>query len=158
MSESIISLVLSAIVTIITFVVAQGITIWLNKRKVVDDSNLSRVDLAKRYQDMASVQADENAGLEVELKEKEKEKRDLIKKYEELWAELKTMEERHDSEIQSLRDSFASERLENLAWRNWAQRLSMQVYSLGFTPVPLDIEKAKEEGMKLTGQYKPDTK
>jgi hypothetical protein len=95
MSESIISLVLSAIVTIITFVVAQGITIWLNKRKVVDDSNLSRVDLAKRYQDMASVQADENAGLEVELKEKEKEKRDLIKKYEELWAELKTMEERH---------------------------------------------------------------
>jgi uncharacterized membrane protein YheB (UPF0754 family) len=148
MSESIISLVLSAIVTIITFVVAQGITIWLNKRKVVDDSNLSRVDLAKRYQDMASVQADENAGLEVELKEKEKEKRDLIKKYEELWAELKTMEERHTEEINQLKDSFVAEKEENLKWKSWARRLVLQLQAYNIEPTPFDpediISKAKE--------------
>jgi hypothetical protein len=156
MSESLLNIILTAAITLITLFASQRITIWLNKRKIVDESDLSRADLAKKYLDLANMQSDENTKLELQLQakdiliqSKENEKSDIMSKYEELREEMKIMDTKHDTEINEVKDSFAKEiaelKEENRQWRSWALRLVMQVKSYNLTPVPFDPDDILKE-------------
>jgi hypothetical protein len=153
MSDALIIGLSTAFATIMAVVVPQLVAYWQNRRKVVDDSDLSRVDLAKKYQDIANQQADENSELEGELRTKEEEKKGWMSKYEEVMQELKTMESRHDQEIEELKRSFDTQisqmKEENIQWREWAERLVYQLRSWNLTPVPFSVEDAKKSGLSL---------
>jgi hypothetical protein len=163
MSDSLVSTLLTVIVTLITFFASQRITVWLNKRKVIDDSNLSQADLVQKYQKIAKDQSDENEKLENKyeakeeemenkLKTKEEEKRLILNKYEELREELKIMDERHESELSELKASFIKEREENLKWKDWARRLVLQLQSYRIEPTPFDPEEILNRAKEPSGK------
>jgi hypothetical protein len=165
MSESLLNIILTAAITLITLFASQRITIWLNKRKIVDESDLSRADLAKKYLDLANMQSDENTKLELQLQakdiliqSKESEKSDIMSKYEELREEMKIMDTKHDAEISEVKDSFAKEiaelKEENARWRSWAQRLVLQIQSYGQTPVDFDPDNYLKKPNKINDTEK----
>jgi flagellar motility protein MotE (MotC chaperone) len=156
MSEGLIIALLSVIGSaVVAYLTVQG-TAWVNKRKVPAevekigaDTRLVNGELAGKYQQIASNTADENIELATQLKAKEAEKKQLNKVVDELRQEMLTMDQRHIEELNDLRKEFEDERLENLKFKDWAERLVYQIKSFGLTPVPFDIEEAKKKGFPL---------
>jgi hypothetical protein len=167
MSDALIGQILTFLASILgVFIIQWGVR-WVNKKKVPAEVNqinanteLVKGDIAEKMQKIASATADENIELNNELKTKEAEKKALMKAINELRNEMETMEERHNSELKELEekqskefkrlsDSFEMEKLENQKWKDWANRLTMQLGSWGLTPVPFDVESAKKSGLSL---------
>jgi hypothetical protein len=175
MSDALILGLTTTFASLLTLLITQGISWWVNKKKVpVEvkklelDTSLSKGELAEKFQQIASAAADENIELATELKTEKTEKRALMRAIEEIRKEMLIMEERHLDElkqseekqlieIKSLRESFEKEKIENQKWKDWAHRLALQLGSWGLTPVPFDIEEAKKKNLYLgdMGNCKP---
>ena len=95
---------------------------------------MEQVELAKKYRDLASTEADTTVRLRNEIQQ--------------IREQLETIKERHDSELEEIRKALliAEERADKFA--NWAHRLVNQVISLGETPVPFEIPKTRPKVTK----------
>jgi hypothetical protein len=161
MSEGLIVGILTVIASVIATFFTFKVAMWVNKQKVpfevkeIDaNTRLKNGELAGKYQQIASNTADENIELANRLKAKEAEKKQLNKVVDDLRQEMLTMDQRHIEELNDLRKEFEDERLENLKFRDWAERLVYQLKSWNLDPVPFDLQEAKKKGFGL-GEFGP---
>lgn len=156
MDSTILTIIVSGIVSVILLVAGKFLEKWINKNKddatvglTSADTNLKTAELVKKYQEMVGDQADENSELTSRLKIEEGEKKALAMALKQMESRINDIEKEHREEIKRLEEKFDIERKENEAWRDWAKRLSMQIQSLGFVPVPFDVEDAKRNGYSM---------
>ena len=156
MSDAVIIAISTGIASLVAVIIPQLILVWQNRHKIDDNSDLSKADLVVKYQSIANTQALANKDLEKEIDQKnilihqkENEKQELNKKLDELYTEIKTIQDNQRIQIDEMKTSFETERVENEKIRNWAKRLVLQLQSYNITPTPFDVEDAKKKGLSL---------
>jgi predicted RNase H-like nuclease (RuvC/YqgF family) len=160
MSEGLMIAIITALATILTVGITQGVAYLIARSKKTSknikyeaDASLSRGDLAEKYQKIASTQADENIRLNKEIDKKEGENENLMSQISELRHDMEAMDKKHTIDIENMKIAHEQEigelRCEFEKWKSWATRLNMQLMSWQIIPVPFDLDKAKESGLAL---------
>lgn len=154
---ALITLVTTTLASIFTILIQQLIAYLVTKRKTGAEVNqievgtdLVAAELIEKYQGMNINSVNQRIEIEKQLSAEREahiaEKNELLKQVDGL---------RQD--VEELKDKFEQEKKDNEQWRDWARRLSLQVQSLGFIPVPFDVEEAKRKGYSMgdMGNYRP---
>lgn len=132
----------TAILSFIGIILGNKVAMWVNKRKVPAEVNkieaeteLTEGEIVEKYQAIAIKQADEYTKL---AQEKQTLKMAMETKIKELEDKVGILEKKVDLAIR-----------ENEELREHNVRLIHQLMSWGITPVPQDVEKAKEDFRRM---------
>lgn len=141
--------VIIALASVLSVVLSQIVSWFINRQKqpaeinkMRADTDLTRGELAQKYQDMASKAVDETNEIAKSLRQREEEflieKKELTKAIETLQGQMK-----------DLGIAFEEQKEENDKWKNYIERLICQLKSWEIVPTPLDLEEAKAKGLSL---------
>jgi hypothetical protein len=163
MSEGLIIALSTVVASIVSVAISQLVSSFVARKKLPSeieqirvDSDLTEGEIIEKYQKIARDQAVDNIELSKQLKFKEEEKKELSASLKTLYEQMILLDNNHKKEIEDLKLSFEKERLENVAWREWAKRLVFQLQSWSIVPVPFDITEAKLKGLSLGDMGRSD--
>ena len=125
------------------------LTAWVNKRKapaevrlISADTDLKSGELVAKWRGIVDSVTDDNIELASQLKIKDGENKTIMQEFKKLRMELDERDKKYSEEILELKKEFED-------WRDWANRLVLQLRSWNLVPVPFDVEAARKAGISL---------
>ena len=149
MSDALIIGLASIIAGILGTALSLLITWWINKNKenastklISADTDLKSGELVAKWRGIVDSVTDDNIELALQLKTKEGENKSIMQEFKKLRIELDERDKKYSEEMLELRKEFED-------WRDWANRLVLQLRSWNLVPVPFDVEAARKAGVSL---------
>jgi len=149
MSDALIIGLASIIAGILGTALSLLITWWINKNKenastklISADTDLKSGELVAKWRGIVDSVTDDNIELASQLKIKDGENKTIMQEFKKLRMELDERDKKYSEEILELKKEFED-------WRDWANRLVLQLRSWNLVPVPFDVEAARKAGVSL---------